>query len=295
MALLKNMIAIPEGSFTIGSPESEPFRSDDESPQQEIRLSGYWMGEIEVTWREFEAYYSETATMAKDDEGIPEYEELGVDAVTGPTPPYGAPDQGWGRRSRPAITMTHHTSMKYCEWLSEKTGKKYRLPTEAEWEYDCRAGTTDPYFFEGSPKKLTEKSWLNRLLGVDNSIIAKHVYYMGNSGTKTQLPYTNEPNQWGLYNMLGNVREMCLDWYAGDAYSGYASGVTIENPRGPQSGEEHVVRGGAFDSDPADLRSSTRDRTEHDTWMITDPQSPKSLWWYSDVKNVGFRIVRELD
>jgi formylglycine-generating enzyme required for sulfatase activity len=94
--------------------------------------------------------------------------------------------------------------------------------------------------------------------------------------------------------MLGNVREFCSDWYAPDAYSS-GSGGEISDPQGPQTGEEHVIRGGSFLSDPSSLRSAARDHTLTDRWLMTDPQSPKSIWWYSDVKDVGFRVVRETE
>jgi len=300
-----NMIAIPGGTFMMGSPESEPYRRGDEG-RVEVRLSPFWIGEAEVSWAEYDVYYSMTSDRGKDNvsEGpggrevrAASYETPeGVDAVTGPTPPYGSPDQGWGKGSRPAITMTHHAAMKYCEWLSMVTGKEYRLPTEAEWEYACRAGTTGPYFFEGDPAKLSRRSWKNRWFGTDDSVITRYVWYVENSNSKTQPPYMNEPNPWGLYNMLGNVKEFCLDWYAPDIFEFYRSQPQpIVNPRGPSSGREHVVRGGSYNSDPADLRCAARDRTYHDRWLLTDPQSPKSIWWYSDTKEVGFRVVREYE
>ena len=291
-----NMIAIPGGEFIIGSPESEPFRGMDEAPQRRVKLTPFWMGETEVTWREFEVFYAQTATREKKDK-IPLSSENppNADAVTGPTPPYGAPDQGWGKGLRPAITMTHYTAKKYCEWLSMKTGKNYRLPTESEWEYACSAGTTGPYYFDGSPRKLTKITFKNRLFGTDDTIINKYVWHRGNSNFRTQPPYTLEPNPWGLYNMLGNVKEFCLDWYAPDTYSLYPEDGIAINPRGPATGTEHVIRGGSYNTDPAELRISTRDHTYHDRWMLTDPQSPKSKWWYSDSKDVGFRVVREYD
>jgi len=300
-----NMIAIPGGSFMMGSPADEDFRGEDEGDGQfEVALSPFWMGEIEVSWREFDVFYAMTADTGKDktgsnvaaetaslDTSILETPE-GVDAVTGPTPPYGSPDQGWGKGLRPAITMSHHGAMKYCEWLSEVTGKTYRLPTEAEWEYACRAESTGSYPFDGEPKKLTANSLKNKWFGRDTSVIDQYVWYDLNSKYKTQPPYENEANDFGLYNMLGNVKEFCLDWYSPEIYSTYMRQGKVTDPKGPSSGKERVVRGGTYDSDPAELRSADRDMTQHDKWMLTDPQSPKSIWWYSDTREVGFRIVR---
>ena len=291
-----NMIPISEGEFLMGSPETEQFHRGDESDTHPVRISRFWMGEIEVTWKEFNIFYEQTATMEKEDIDMSsEADTTKVDAITGPTPPYGSPDQGWGKGIRPAITMTHHAAVTYCEWLSRVTGKKYRLPTESEWEYACRAGTTGPYFFDGSPGKLTDKSWINRLFGTDDSIINSFVWYKRSSNNKTQLPYVNEPNLWGLYNMPGNVKEFCLDFYSPDIYSTYTAEGPVVNPKGPETGTEHVVRGGSYKSDPVFLRSAARDHTYHDKWMITDPQSPKSKWWYSDSRDVGFRVVREFE
>jgi formylglycine-generating enzyme required for sulfatase activity len=90
-------------------------------------------------------------------------------------------------------------------------------------------------------------------------------------------------------NMLGNVMEYCEDWYAENAYSSIQDGDL--DPKGPKKGKEHVVRGGHYNSDAAMLRSSARSHTEHDDWLRTDPQNPKSIWWYSDVKGIGFRVV----
>ena len=94
--------------------------------------------------------------------------------------------------------------------------------------------------------------------------------------------------------MLGNVREFCLDWYDAQAYAQYPEGE-VTDPRGPASGEEHVVRGGSYYFDAADLRVAARDYTHTADWLLTDPQVPKSIWWYSDSTDVGFRIVREYE
>ncbi len=284
------MAAIPGGVFTMGSPKNEPFRRDDEGPQVEVEISPFWMGKTEVTWDEYEAFYAATATEGRSDTQAMKEAE-GIDALTGPTPPYQPPDQNWGRGSRPAITMTHHAAEVYCRWLSQVTGKKYRLPTEAEWEYAARGGTQTPYFFPGNPKSFSSRGPLKVFFRADTAGIASYAVYALNSGNKTQEPTFVKPNPFGLLNMLGNVREFCADWYAEDTYERY--GGRVVNPTGPESGEEHVVRGGSFLSDAADLRCAARDRTNSTAWWMTDPQQPKSRWWYSDVKDVGFRVVCE--
>jgi len=285
------MIAIPGGEFKIGSPESEPLRRDDEGPQASVKVSPFWMGKIEVTWDEYEAFYAETSREGRTD--TQKATDADVDGITGPTPPYEPPDQNWGRGNRPAITMTFHAAEVYCQWLSQKTGKKYRLPTEAEWEYACRAGTNTPYFFQGDPHKFTSQGLLKKIFKPDTTTINSYVIYALNSSGRSQEPSTIKPNPFGLINLPGNVREFCSDWYAPDAYARY-SGLIVD-PTGPESGEEHVVRGGSYLSDAADVRCASRGRTDHTKWMMTDPQSPKSIWWYSDVKDVGFRVVCETD
>ena len=290
------MVAVPGGTFTMGSPESEHYRRQDEGPTRRVTISPFWMGRVEVTWNEFEAWYRQTGGVGRTDTRmLAAIREPDIDAVTGATPPYGAPDQGWGKGDRPTITMTHHAATEYCKWLSQVTGKKYRLPTEAEWEYACRAGGSGPYFFEGDPKEFTGRRLWNRIFGRNSSGIDPYVIYSGNSRGRTQPPSEVEPNAFGLLNMSGNVREFCLDWYAPDAYEHYPEGETVVDPRGPATGTEHVIRGGSFRSDAIYVRSAARDRTRHDAWLVTDPQYPKSQWWYSDCIDVGFRVVCEYE
>ena len=281
------MIAVPGGEFMMGSPDNEPFRSADEGPRKKVKVSPFFMGEVEVTWRQFWAFYNETMS-----EGRTPPEKIyannnrpDVDAVSGPTPPFGFPDQGWGMGDRPAITMTHYAAETFCQWLSLRTGRHYRLPTEAEWEYAARGGTETPYFFEGNPKKFYSR----RSKGADTTMIGRYIVYSGNSSGKTQEPGFVKANPFGLKNMLGNVMEYCSDWYSEDAYSKIKDGEL--DPKGPQSGKEHVVRGGSYSDNASLVRSASRNHTEHDKWLTTDPQSPKSIWWYSDIKGVGFRVV----
>ncbi|HBL75582.1 MAG: hypothetical protein A2W90_05270 [Bacteroidetes bacterium GWF2_42_66] len=284
------MVAVPGGKFNMGSPENEPLRDADESPVHPVEVSDFWMGKIEVSWDEYLAFFKETSS-----QGRKEAEEVSeeVDGITGPTPPWGAPDQGWGKGSRPAITMSWHAANTYCRWLSQVTGKKYRLPTEAEWEYACRGGSADPYPFEGSPKEYTSEGIFKKILGVDTTIINSYVIYKENSPARSQEPSQVKENSFGLKNMLGNISEFCLDYYSPDTYKGYKE--LVKNPRGPEKGTEHVIRGGSFKSDAKDVRSAARDYTKTKAWLVTDPQMPKSIWWYSDCVDIGFRVVCEPD
>ena len=287
------MKAIPGGSFKIGSPESEQFREADEGPQKTVKISPFFMAEVEVTWDEYLAFYGATAAEGRTTDTEGSRKNTDVDAITGPTPPYGQPDQNWGLGNRPAITMSYHSAETYCKWLSQVTGKNYRLPTEAEWEYAARGGTETPYFFEGSPKDFTEKGFLGNLFGGSSELINNYVIYEKNSGLKTGLPEDVEANPYGLKNMLGNAAEYCLDWYAEDAYSNLTDGAS--DPKGPASGEEHVIRGGTFKSTVGEVRSAARDHTQSKAWMKTDPQIPKSIWWLSDCNYMSFRVVCEFD
>ncbi|WP_423129903.1 SUMF1/EgtB/PvdO family nonheme iron enzyme [Gaoshiqia sp. Z1-71] len=285
------MIAVPGGTFDMGSPKDEPFRKDDEGPVRKVKVSRFFMAETEVSWDEYLAFFMATSSQGRK-ESVETNEE--VDGITGPTPPWGAPDQGWGKGDRPAITMSWHAANVYCKWLSQVTGKKYRLPTEAEWEYAARGGTNTPYPFEGSPKDYSSKGVFRKLFGPDTTVINSYVVYELNSGGKSNEPGAVRANPFGLKNMLGNVAEFCLDFYAPDTYSTYKD-EPVENPRGPQSGRERVVRGGSFKSDAGELRSAARDYTRTKAWLTTDPQMPKSIWWYSDKVDIGFRVVCEAD
>jgi sulfatase modifying factor 1 len=286
-----DMVAIPGGTFNMGSPESEPLRKADEGPVRKVTLSRFWIAKTEVTWDEYLAFFRATGSQGRTEGQV--IVKKNVDAISGATPPWGAPDQGWGKGKRPAITMSWHAASVYCQWLSKVTGKKYRLPTEAEWEYACRGGTETPYFFTGSPKNFTSSGFLKKIFGTDTAVIASNVVYKQNSLSKTKEPSSVKENPFGLKNMSGNVAEFCLDVYSADTYK--ADTVAAINPRGPKKGYEHVIRGGSFKSDAKDVRSAARDFTKTKAWLVTDPQLPKSIWWYSDCIDVGFRVVLETD
>ena len=149
------MVPIPGGEFVMGSPADEAKRNADEGPQHPVKIAPFWMGKYEVTWDEYDQFAFSLDLKKKKRDGVdpasqPETEKK-ADAVTRPTPPYADETFGFGRKGQPVICVTHHAAMEYTRWLSAKTGKTYRLPTEAEWEYACRAGTKSAYSFGDDP------------------------------------------------------------------------------------------------------------------------------------------------
>jgi sulfatase modifying factor 1 len=286
------MVAVPGGTFRMGSPADEPFRNNHEEPLKEVSVSPFFMARIEVSWDEYLAFFKQTGAQGKTADAYLNVDLGDVDGISGPTPPWGAPDQGWGKAKRPAITMTHHAAEIYCQWLCDITGKTYRLPTEAEWEYAARGGTSDSYFFEGNPKRYVKQGLRNKLFGIDTTGINTYVTYQENSGARSADPEDGTENPFGLVNMLGNVAEFCSDWYAADAYAQYPDDI-LSDPTGPDVGDEHVIRGGSFRDGAEKVRCASREHTKTVAWLKTDPQIPKSIWWYSDCIHLGFRVVCE--
>ena len=171
--------------------------------------------------------------------------------------------------------MTEHAALKFCQWLSAQTGHFYRLPTEAEWEYAARAGTTTAYFWGDDPAQMGEYAW-----------------FFDNADGKTQPVGKKKPNPWGLYDIAGNCTEWTLDQYDPKFYSTLTAGVT--NPwKAPSTLYPRSVRGGSWDDDPKDLRSAAR-RFSKDSWKVQDPQLPKSIWYHTNAQFLGFRLVRPL-
>ncbi|MCS7017776.1 MAG: SUMF1/EgtB/PvdO family nonheme iron enzyme [Cytophagales bacterium] len=268
------MVPIPAGKFLMGSPASEPNRRDDEGPQHEVHIEPFWMSEFEITWDLYDAFVNKETNGSMNPEfvkGAFAGNKL-VDAVALPSQPYVDMSFGMGKRGFPAINMTQYAALAFCQWLTAQTGHFYRLPTEAEWEYACRAGSTTAYHFGDDVSKLGEYAWF-----YDNSNGAYHPV-----GQK-------KPNAWGLYDMHGNVAEWVLDQYVPDAYA--KKGTQPYLPA--EQLYPIVVRGGSWDDDPDRLRSAAR-RGSAPEWKQRDPQIPKSKWWFTDASFVGFRIVRPL-
>jgi len=269
------MTPIRGGEFLIGSPDGEKGRNADEGPQRRVRIQPFWMGVCEVTWDEYEVFLFRSHLPRRVANAVNPYTNSIADAVAKPSHPYVEPSMGMGREGFPAINMTQHAANKYCQWLSACTGHYYRLPTEAEWEYACRAGTTNRYSF-----------------GDDEKLLGKYGWFEQNSRSKYQRVGRKYPNAWGLYDMHGNVAEWILDGYKADAYSDIPNGAIEPFVRGTRP-YPHVVRGGSWRDDATTLRSASRQYSDP-KWKEADPCLPKSVWHMVDADFVGFRIVRPL-
>ena len=209
------MVPIAGGEFRLGSPSDEPGRRPDEGPQVRVRVAPFWMGRCEVTWAEYQEFmemylaYKRLKEMRFDPDEVKslpavkaylDQESMEVDGVTSPTPIYD-PDTTFtagDEPDQPAVTMTQFAAKQYTKWLSRISGIDYRLPTEAEWEYAARAGSTTAFSF-----------------GDDAGVSDAYAWHEGNSDELTHAVGGKQPNAWGLYDMHGNVSEWVLDQYDG--------------------------------------------------------------------------------
>ncbi len=227
------VVRVPGGKFRMGSADGEA----DERPVREVEVKPFWMARTEASWESFIEYFERR-------------EQSKVDGVTRPSPPYEPPIGDMAGGKHPAVGMRWHSAVGYCEWLSAKTGQKFRLPTEAEWEYAARGGA------EGAgPEAPDTCAWSAE-----------------NAGKKTHLAGTKAANAFGLHDMLGNVWEYCLEPYTPGAY-------------------EPVIRGGAWNTPATSLRFADRQVIKPE-WFVRDPNRPRSLWWLTDARFVGLRVVR---
>ncbi|MCD6328514.1 formylglycine-generating enzyme family protein [bacterium] len=216
---------IPPGEFWMGSPKSEKKRFNNEGPLHTVRIAkGFWLGKFEVTQAEYER-------------------------VMGKNPSH------FKGSSHPVESLSWNDAVEFCGKLSGQSGAIYRLPTEAEWEYACRAGTTTRFNTGDSDSELGRAGW-----------------YAGNSRRKTHDVGQKAPNAWGLFDMHGNVWEWCSDWY-GEDYYGSSPGV---DPTGPGSGSRRVIRGGSWYNLARYCRSAARYRYD-----------PRYRYF-----NIGLRVAR---
>ena len=276
-----DVVPIAGGKFLMGSPQGEKDRKEDEGPQHEVVIEPFWMGKHEVTWDEVDLWFfidqQQRELRRKESGAQPSKRDKLFDALTLPSyHPIHDPTFEMGREGYPAICLTQLSAKIYCKWLSAKTGRYYRLPTEAEWEYACRAGTTTAYSFGDDPKDLDQYAW-----------------HFDNSDDRYHKVGTKKPNRWGLHDVHGNVSEWVLDQYRPDFY-GTLAGKPVKGPLAvPAALFPRVVRGGCWDDDRDRLRSAARDASR-EAWQAEDPQIPKSLWLLTEVNSPGFRVVRPL-
>jgi formylglycine-generating enzyme required for sulfatase activity len=257
------LVQIPGGNFMMGNNAGKP----NEKPAKQIQVSGFWMGAYEITHDQYNVFFR--------DENLSQGSK--VDAVTRPTAQY--IDLSWNMGKEggyPMNSMSVDAAMMFCKWLWQQTGLFYRLPTEAEWEYACKAGSNGIYSF-----------------GNDTKLLGQYAWFKGNSKGKYQKVGTKKPNQWGLYDMHGNVAEWTMDQYDSSFMSklnvGQLDPVSFPTSRYPRS-----IRGGSYMDDAPILKASNRSFSIPG-WNKRDPQIPKSRWWLTDGMFVGFRIVRPIN
>ena len=221
------LVLIKSGSFMMGSNSGD----SDEKPVHKVSIPyDFYMGKYEVTFAEYDEFCDET-NRAKPD------------------------DNGWGRGDKPVINVSWYDAKAYTKWLSKKTSQNYRLPTEAEWEYAARAGTTTKYSFSNSSSQLSSYAW-----------------YSSNSNSKTHKVGLKKPNRWGLYDMHGNVWEWCDDLYDDSYNNTYKNGKAFD--RGDK--KYKILCGGSWNDVSSSLRSANRFRYYP---SVTDD-------------SFGFRVVR---
>jgi len=220
------MVWLPGDTFMMGDDNSG---FDNEKPAHPVTLTHFGIGKYPVTFEEYDAFCQATGRKKPD-------------------------DASWGRERRPVINVSWGDAVAYCEWLSQQTGARYRLLTEAEWEYACRAGKKILYHFGDDEQQLDDYAW-----------------YSKNARRKTHTVGKKQPNEWYLHDMHGNVWEWVHDWF------GHYSKQTTVNPKGPKRGYYRVIRGGGWSYAAGYCRSTSRRRY---------------LLGHSD-NEIGFRLARD--
>ena len=245
------LVLIPPGEFMMGSPESERGHRDNEGPQHRVRITRpFYLGVHEVTVGQFAQFVADTGAQV-----------------------YGRGDIGWNEATRaftqdrkyswqnpgfaqdadhPVVMASWNDAMDFCRWLSEKEGQDYRLPTEAEWEYACRAGTTTRFHHGDDPEGLA------RVGNIADETLAEK-FPRSSIAARDGYAYTApvgtfEANAFGLYDMHGNVREWCMDWFREDYYAK----SPLEDPPGPGAASYCVKRGGSWSCHDWNCRSAYR-------------------------------------
>lgn len=257
-----DMVPVAGGVVTVPDPEAPDAGST-------VEVATFWIGKTEVTWDELDVWM-----LGLDVEPAQRGQ---VDAESRPSRPYGAPDRGFGHAGFAAISVTYEAAARYAEWLSEKTGRKYRLPTHAEWRLAClRDLGLEDTEATGAGGAAAGAAGAATPTGAElqaalNAARETRAWHAGNADNATQPVASLEPGALGLHDMLGNAGE----W--------------VTNPGG-----DNALHGGTYRDDPSTLSCATRAEQDR-SWNERDPQIPKSSWWLSDGPFAGFRLVREGD
>lgn len=278
------MVPVPGGEYLMGSPETEADREPDEGPQIKVQVDPMWVAKTEVNWQQYHEFMAMHDVFGQfQADGIRVVDEANLaDAVTAPTPLYDPSETyEYGEEpDQPATTMTQYAAQQFTKWLSGITGQQYRLPTEAEWEYAARGGTTTAY------------SW------PDDESIDDHAWYFENSDSGPVAVASKNANPFGLHDMHGSVGEWTVNYYTADGYAGFVDKQPINATDvvvWPTSEWPCVVRGGTWEDDADRLRSAARMASkDEETWKDGDPNIPMSAWWYTvdPTRGIGFRVFR---
>ncbi len=281
------MIPVPGGEFTLGSPEDADEFVEDEGPTVALKVKPMWVAKTEVRWDMYKEYMRMYGVFKEfEAQGIRTVDESNLaDSVTAPTELYDPSftfEYG-SKATQPAVTMTQYAAQQFTKWLSRMTETQYRLPTEAEWEYAARAGTTTAY------------SW-----GDDADDIDEYAWYFDNSLEGPGEVATKKPNAFGLYDMHGNAAEWTINQYTEDGYQWLKDekpGDATQAARWPENPDPCVARGGSWEMDPPALRSAARLASDDEAWKEEDPNFPLSPWWFTSdpSRGVGFRLFRSLE
>ena len=278
------MVPIRGGKFLMGSPDSESDRRDDEGPQFEVTIKPFWIGQHEVTWAEYKQYMRLDRVFKEfNSRNLRQPTNVeGADAITAPSSLYDPSFtfEAGEEPNQPAATMSQFAAKQYTKWLSLLVDDFYRLPTEAEWEYACRADTKTAFYFGDDVDKLEEHAW-----------------YYDNADEQRHEVGQLKPNPWGLYDMYGNVAEWTLDQYVEDAYQKF-KGKSVsakEAFSAPTKVFPRALRGGSWELEAEDCRSAARIASDEE-WRDEDPNYPQSPWWYTTSPGLGsgMRIIRPL-
>lgn len=283
-----DLIAIPGGTFLMGTPDNGG---------KEVQLDPFWMSKHEISWDQYNLFLEDSIEDLRrelyqvfygvdiesaDAVSAPTWTEellavlrdadIPPDVISIPSPSWGDLTGGMGTSGFPTVNITQYAALMYTKWLTIKTGDFYRLPTEAEWEYACRAGNVDEY----NPYYRSD--------------LDQFVWHRGNSDRSYHKVESKSPNPFGIYNMLGNVAEWTMDQYHEDYFDRLQGSPAVNPWFKPKELYPRTIRGGSWMDQP-EAASCIQRRGSDPSLKRNDPQLPKSLWWHTNAFHIGFRVI----